>query len=172
MYDKIHYKLKKIKIKNKGKFLLKKKKNVCIRAFTTRRKNFSFFILYVYEMTDISWTYCDNHLTIYVNQTKKITFFPFVVYSLRCVQLGNSTDCIRLLCLWSFPSEITGVSPTPGDLLNPRIVPTSPALSADFLPLSHGGKPFRTWLNYYLTEQWCTTPEASTKITHLFPRFP
>ena len=31
--------------------------------------------------------------------------------------------------------------PTPGDLLNPRITPRSPALQADSLPLSHQGSP-------------------------------
>ena len=31
--------------------------------------------------------------------------------------------------------------PSPGDLLNPGIKPTSPALQADSLPLSHQGNP-------------------------------
>ena len=29
---------------------------------------FLFFILYLCEMMDVSWTYCSNHSTIYVNQ--------------------------------------------------------------------------------------------------------
>lgn len=39
----------------------------------TRRKCFFLFfflsfILYLYEMMDVSWTYCDNYFLIYVNQ--------------------------------------------------------------------------------------------------------
>ena len=30
---------------------------------------FLFLLLYLYEKMDITWTYCDNHFTIYVNQT-------------------------------------------------------------------------------------------------------
>ena len=35
--------------------------------------------------------------------------------------------------------------PSPGDLPYPRIEPTSPAMQADSLPLSHLGTPYSTW---------------------------
>ena len=44
----------------------------------------------------------------------------------------------RLLYPWKFPGKNTGLSfPSPGDLPNPWIKPTSPALQADSLLLSH-----------------------------------
>ena len=44
----------------------------------------------------------------------------------------------RLLYPWKFPGKNTGLSfPSPGDLPNPWIEPTSPALQADSLLLSH-----------------------------------
>ena len=49
----------------------------------------------------------------------------------------------RLLCPWDFPGKNTGVgshSPSPGDLPNPGIDLTSPALQADSLPLAPPGK--------------------------------
>ena len=46
----------------------------------------------------------------------------------------------RLLCPWDFSRQEywSGVPfPPPGDLPDPQIKPASPALQADFLPLSH-----------------------------------
>ena len=49
-------------------------------------------------------------------------------------------DYIRLLCLWDFPRQEywSGLPfPSPGDLPDPGIEPTSPALATSLLPLSH-----------------------------------
>jgi len=40
----------------------------------------------------------------------------------------------RLLCPWDIPGENTGVGcPSPGDLPNPGVEPTSPAMAEGFL---------------------------------------
>ena len=58
---------------------------------------------------------------------------------------------VRFLCSWDFPGKNTGVGclfPSPGAL--PGIEPTSPALQADSLLLSHQGNPY-TSMNITLT---------------------
>ena len=56
------------------------------------------------------------------------------------------SDSLRphgLLCPWGFsrPESWSGLPcPPPGDIPNPGIKPTSPALQADFLPSDHQGK--------------------------------
>ena len=49
--------------------------------WTTRKVLFLlfFFNYHLYEKTDVSWTYCDNHFTIYVNQT--IVLYTLKLYS-------------------------------------------------------------------------------------------
>ena len=47
--------------------------------------------------------------------------------------------------------------PSPGDLPNPGIEPTSPALQADSLPLSHRGSPRRFLCVCVLATQSCPT---------------
>ena len=43
---------------------------------------FPLFLLYVYRMMNVSWTYCGSHFTIYVNQT--IMLCTLNVYSDVC----------------------------------------------------------------------------------------
>ena len=55
------------------------------------------------------------------------------------------TIACQLLCRWDSPGKNTGVNCyflLQGDLPNPGIKPTSPALQAHSLPLSHLGSPF------------------------------
>jgi len=50
----------------------------------------------------------------------------------------------RLLCPWDFPGKNTGVGchiPSPGDLPDPGIKPTSPALVSGFFTTEPLGKP-------------------------------
>ena len=59
----------------------------------------------------------------------------------------NPMDCSppdsSPLCPWDFPSKNTGVG---CPALLQRIKPTSPALQADFLPLSHQGSPLESYM--------------------------
>ena len=45
---------------------------------------------------------------------------------------------------WNSPGQNTGAFPSPGDLPNPGIEPTSPILQADSLPAEPQGKPKNT----------------------------
>ena len=57
--------------------------------------------------------------------------------------LCNTMDC-RLLCPWDSPGKNTGVgchAVLQGDLPNPGIEPSAPALQADSLPTELPGKP-------------------------------
>ena len=53
--------------------------------------------------------------------------------------------CSRLLCPWDFPDKNTGVDwsgfpfASPGDLLNPGVKPTSPALAEVFFAIKPRG---------------------------------
>ena len=62
----------------------------------------------------------------------------------------------RFLCPWEFSRQEywSGLPcPPPGDLPNPGIKPTSPALQVDSLPLSHQGSPrILEWVAYPLTK--------------------
>ena len=51
---------------------------------------------------------------------------------MNCSPLGSSVHGILQARILEWV-----VVPPPGDLLNPGVTPTSPALQADFLPLSH-----------------------------------
>ena len=57
--------------------------------------------------------------------------------------LSRGLQPTRLLCPWDFPGKNTGVGlpfPSPGDLANPGIKPSSLALQVDSLSLSHLGQ--------------------------------
>lgn len=61
----------------------------------------SFFLLYPYENMDVNWTYCDNHFTMYVNQTLKL--YALNLYSDVCQLFFNKTGgkiCIILFYIW------------------------------------------------------------------------
>ena len=70
-----------------------------------------------------------------------------VVQSLNHVQVFVTPWPIvpaRFLCPWDFLGKNTGVGchcPSPGDLPDPRIEPSSPILQADALPSEPPGKP-------------------------------
>ena len=55
--------------------------------------------------------------------------------------------------------------PSPGDLPDPGIKPTSPALQADALPLSHLGSPLLLLLllSHFSRVRLCETPETAAR---------
>ena len=71
---------------------------------------FSFFLLSLYEKMDVSWTYCGNHFTIYVNQTIMLYLLSLYnhVFQLFLNKTGgkkveikkNSRIYAELLVLW------------------------------------------------------------------------
>ena len=75
-------------------------------------------------------------------------FLPCVCLSAQSgnhVPLCNPKDCSQIPLSMRFPMQVywSGLPfPSPGDLPDPGIEPTSPALQADSLPLSHLGSPF------------------------------
>ena len=50
-----------------------------------KEKNIFFFLLYLYEKMDVSWTYCGNYLTIYIN------IMLYAVYSDVCLLFLKKT---------------------------------------------------------------------------------
>ena len=83
--------------------------------------------------------------------------FPYLCLNFACISSSNCfSSCVRLFATpWtaacqaplsmSFPRQEywTGLPfPSPGDLPDPGIKPTSPALAGGFLPLSHQRSPY------------------------------
>ena len=63
-----------------------------LSLITKEKKNFFFFLfflLYLYEMMEVSWTYCGNCFTVYVNQT--ITLYALNLQSDVCQLFLNKT---------------------------------------------------------------------------------
>ena len=74
--------------------------------------------------------------------------------------LSHGLQPARLLCPWIFQTRILEYwsrlpFPTPRDLPNPGIKPTSPALQANSLPLSHLRSPFLLHLGHHRA-LWCS----------------
>ena len=57
-----------------------------------------FFLFYLYEKMDISWTYCGNHFTIYVNHT--IMLYALNLHSDVCQLFLNTTGKESTLAGW------------------------------------------------------------------------
>ena len=75
----------------------------------------------------------------------------------------------RLLCLWNFPGKNAGVGchalPSPGDLCDLGIKPTSPALQVDSLPAEPQGKPPPLFLSIL----WLLTIDLALHLLSLCP---
>lgn len=58
-----------------------------LRVLTTRIFFFFVFLLNLHKMMNVSRTYCDNNLTIYVNATIMLCALKYVVIYINCFSI-------------------------------------------------------------------------------------
>ena len=73
--------------KVKSKFWVLITRRIFLSFFVS---SFFFFLLYLYEKIDVSWTYCGNHFTIYVIQI--IMLYALSLYADVYILFFNKTE--------------------------------------------------------------------------------